>query len=136
MTARFRTARIDWEDVRFFAALVRHGSLSAAARALTVKHTTVARRIAALEQELGTTLFKRRPTGYELTAAGRSALEAADAMESAASALSRLEPAKALTGLVRLTSTPSLAESYLIPRLAALLRQHPWPHVSHCARRS
>src|SRR5262252_2200573 len=121
MADRFRTARIDWEDVRFFAALARHGSLSATARALTVNHATVARRLVALEQTLGTKLFKRRPTGYELTAAGRDALEAADAMEGAAVALSRLEPEPALTGVavirtkpvsagsVRITATPSLA---------------------------
>ena len=124
MPDRFRTG-LDWEDVRFFAALARHGSLSAAARALTVNHATVARRLAALEQTLGGKLFRRRPTGYELTAAGRSALEAADAMESAAAALSQLEPETALTGLVRITATPSLAEVFLIPRLAALQQQHP-----------
>src|SRR5438105_6972666 len=110
MADRFRTADIDWEDVRFFAALARHGSLSAAARALSVNHATVARRLAALEQSLGTRLFKRRPSGYELTGAGRSALEAADAMETAATALSGLEPEAALTGLGRITATPSLAE--------------------------
>jgi DNA-binding transcriptional LysR family regulator len=124
MPDRFRT-ELDWEDVRFFAALARHGSLSAAARALTVNHATVARRLAALEQALGAKLFKRRPTGYELTAAGRSALDAADAMESAAAALSQLEPEAALSGLVRLTATPSVAEVFLIPRLAALQEQHP-----------
>jgi DNA-binding transcriptional LysR family regulator len=121
----FRTGRIDWEDVRIFAALARHGSLSATARALRINHATVARRIAALEDALGIKLFKRSPTGYELTAAGRSALDAADAMESAATALSRLEPERTLTGLVRITATPSLAEAFLIPRLAALHQQHP-----------
>jgi DNA-binding transcriptional LysR family regulator len=125
MPDRFRTAGIDWEDVRFFAALARHGSLSAAARALTVNHATVARRLATLEQALGAKLFKRRPTGYELTAAGRRALDAADAMEGAAVALARLEPEPALTGLVRITATPSLAEVFLIPRLAGLQQQHP-----------
>ncbi len=125
MTDRFRTGRIDWEDVRFFAALARHGSLSATARALAVNHATVARRLAALEEALGTKLFKRRPTGYELTNSGRSALDAADAMESAAAALSRLGPEEALSGLVRITATPSLAEAFLIPRLAALQQQHP-----------
>jgi DNA-binding transcriptional LysR family regulator len=124
MPDRFRT-ELDWEDVRFFAALARHGSLSAAARALTVNHATVARRLAALEQALAAKLFKRRPTGYELTAAGRSALDAADAMESAAAALSQLEPEAELSGLVRITATPSLAEVFLIPRLAALQQQHP-----------
>jgi DNA-binding transcriptional LysR family regulator len=123
MSDRFRTG-LDWEDVRFFAALARHGSLSATARALTVNHATVARRIAALEQALGTKLFKQRPTGYELTPAGRGALEAADTMESAAAALSRLEPEPTLAGLVRITATPSLAEGFLIPRLASLQRSH------------
>ena len=135
MADRFRTAPIDWEDVRYFAALARHGSLSATARALTVNHATVARRLAALEQALGTRLFKRRPSGYELTSAGRSALEAADAMETAATALSRLEPEKALTGLVRITATPSLAETFLIPRLVALQQQHPMLDLEITAER-
>lgn len=135
MADRFRTGRIDWEDVRFFAALARHGSLSATARALTVNHATVARRLAALEQSLGTELFKRRPGGYELTTAGRTALEAADAMENAATALSRLEPEKALTGLVRITATPSLAETFLIPRLAAFQQQHPMLDLEIIAER-
>jgi DNA-binding transcriptional LysR family regulator len=135
MTDRFRTGRIDWEDVRFFAALARHGSLSATARVLTVNHATVARRLAALEQTLGTKLFKRRPSGYELTTAGRSALEAADAMEGAATALSRLERDKTLTGLVRITATPSLAETFLIPRLAGLQQQHPMLDLEVSAER-
>src|SRR5262249_24672822 len=108
MTDRFRTRSIDWRDVRFFAALARHGSLSGTAGALSVNHATVARRLAALERALGTKLFKRRLSGYELTTAGHRALEAADAMESAATAMSRLEPEKTLAGLVRITATPSI----------------------------
>lgn len=135
MADRFRTGPTDWEDVRYFAALARHGSLSATARALTVNQATVARRLAALEEALGTKLFKRRPSGYELTTAGRSALEAADAMESAATALSRLEPEKTLAGLVRITATPSLAETFLIPRLIALLQQHPMLDLEVTAER-
>jgi DNA-binding transcriptional LysR family regulator len=125
MADRLRTGALDWEDVRFFAALARHGSLSATARALSVNHATVARRLAALERRLGTALFRRRPTGYELTAAGRDALAAAEAMEGAAAALARLEPETAQTGLVRITAVPSLAEIFLIPRLPALQRHHP-----------
>ncbi len=135
MADRFRTGPIDWEDVRFFAALARHGSLSAAARALSVNHATVARRLAALEQTLGTKLFKRQPSGYELTTAGRIALDATDAMESAATALSRLEPEKTLTGLVRITATPSLAETFLIPRLVVLQQQHPMLDLEVTAER-
>lgn len=125
MTDRLRTGLADWEDIRFFAALARHGSLSATSRALRVNHATVARRLAKLEEALHIQLFKRWPTGYELTAAGRTALEAAGVMESAATALSRLEPQKGLAGLVRITATPALAESFLLPRLAPLHQLHP-----------
>ncbi len=125
MADRFRTARVDWEDVRFFVALARHGSLSATARATRVNHATVARRISALEGTLGIKLFERLPSGYELTAAGRSALQAADAMESAAGGLSQLKPEGALNGLVRITTTPSLAETFVIPRLIELHQQYP-----------
>jgi DNA-binding transcriptional LysR family regulator len=124
MADRFRTA-LDWADVRVFATLARHGSLSATARALGVNHATVARRLAGLEQALGSKLFERRSTGYQLTTAGRRALEPAAAMENAAGALGRLGPEPSLAGLVRITATPSLAETFLIPRLRALHKMHP-----------
>ena len=124
MADRFRTAP-DWEDVRFFAALARHGSLSAAARALGVNHATVARRLAGLERALGARLVERRPTGYALTAAGRDALQAAGAMETAARLLPRRDTPAAVAGLVRITATPTLAEAFLVPRLGALQQRHP-----------
>lgn len=116
---------LDWEDARFFAALARHGSLSATARALGVNHATVARRVAAMEQALGEKLFERRPDGYALTPAGTRALEAADAMEKAARRLLRAQEERPLGGLVRIAATPSLADLYLVPRLAALAQRHP-----------
>src|SRR5215468_9268905 len=124
MADRFRTA-LDWADIRVFAMLARHGSLSATARALGVNHATVARRLADLEQALENKLFERRSTGYQLTAAGRRALEPAAAMENAAGALGRLGPEPSLAGLIRVTATPSLAETFLIPRLKALHKVHP-----------
>ncbi|MGO8952413.1 MAG: LysR family transcriptional regulator [Rhodomicrobium sp.] len=124
MADRFRT-ELNWEDLRFFSALARHGTLSAAARALSVNHATVARRIASLEAALARKLFERRPDGYALTPAGRAALDAAGQMESAAHSLKNAVPDAVLTGLVRLTATPSLAEAYLISRIAAWRVQHP-----------
>src|SRR5262245_57611985 len=124
MADRFRTA-LDWADIRIFATLARHGSLSATARALGVNHATVARRLAGLERALGNKLFERRSTGYQLTAAGRRALEPAATMENAAGALGRLGPEPSQAGLVRVTATPSLAETFLIPRLKALHKMHP-----------
>src|SRR5260370_7076234 len=75
MTDKKRTARLDWEDVRYFVALARHGTLSATARALRVNHATVARRIASLEALIGRTLFDRRATGYLLTSEGKPVLK-------------------------------------------------------------
>ena len=100
-----------------FVALARYGSLSATARVLRVNHATVARRLAGLEQALGAKLFERRPTGYVLTAAGRQALEPASTMEDAAGTLGRIRFGIVPTGLVRITATPSLAETFLTPRL-------------------
>ena len=81
------TTTLDWEDVRFFAALARHGSLTATARNLEVTHEAVSRRVARLESVLGTPLFARKGRGYALTATGLSALAEAAQMEMAACAL-------------------------------------------------
>lgn len=58
---------MNWNDLRYFLALAREGSVSGAGRVLGVEHTTVARRISALEKQLGSRLFDRLPTGYVMT---------------------------------------------------------------------
>ena len=72
---------VDWQDVRIFVALTRHGSLSATARLLSVSHATIAHRLHSLEQSLGEKLVERRSEGYVLTPAGTQALAAASDME-------------------------------------------------------
>lgn len=120
------TGDLDWEDVRYFAALARYRSLSATARALRVNHATVSRRVAHLEALLGRALFERRAEGYVLTADGRAVLEEANVMDNAAlSVLRRLDAGVELSGLVRLTAGRSLAEGFLIDRLDGLHRRHP-----------
>lgn len=121
MTDRFRTD-VDWEDVRIFVALARHGSLSATARALSVNHATVARRLASLEEALGEPLAERRPGGYVLTSAGEHILVSAQAMEAAAASLGR---GSAAGGLVRINATPSMVQHFLAARLGAFVRAHP-----------
>ena len=69
---------IDWDDIRFFLAVARGGSVRAAAGRLAVNHTTVLRRIAQLEDRLGSHLFERLPAGYRLTAAGEEVIELAE----------------------------------------------------------
>jgi len=126
MGVQKRSGPLDWEDLRVFVALARAGSLSAAARELKVSHATVGRRIAALEETLGRTLFDRRADGYVLTAEGAGVLElAAEMDERAHGILRRSGQETGLTGSVRLTATEVLAERFLIPRLAALHRRHP-----------
>jgi DNA-binding transcriptional LysR family regulator len=65
-------AFMNWDDLRFFLALAREGTVSGAGRALEVKHTTVARRVAAFEEQLGSRLFDRMPSGYAMTQVGEN----------------------------------------------------------------
>ena len=72
----------DWDDVRFFLAVAKTGSFSAAATQLNTKQTTVGRRIQALERRLGAKLFDRHRHGMEVTPAARGVLVQAESMMS------------------------------------------------------
>jgi molybdate transport repressor ModE-like protein len=123
MAVKNRTA-LDWEDVRVFLALARHGSLSAAARTLSINHATVARRVRSLEDSLGERLVERRLDGYVLTPAGLRLLGPANDMETAAANLSRGGGDDQPVGLVRVNAPPSLSQHFLAPRLADLCRKY------------
>lgn len=111
--------RLQWEDVRYFLAVAQAGSLSAAARSLQVEHSTVGRRVDALEQALGLRLFDRLPRGWQLTGEGEELLAQARRMEDEALAFERAAVgATALSGSVRLSVPPSLVSAFLIPQLA------------------
>ncbi|MGD1922648.1 MAG: LysR family transcriptional regulator [Paracoccaceae bacterium] len=69
---------MDWEDLKTFVSVTRHGTVRRAAEDLGVHHATVGRRIARLEQSLGARLFDRRPEGFSLTATGESLLSVAE----------------------------------------------------------
>lgn len=121
-----RSAGLNWEDLRYFVALARHGSLSAVARAQRVNHATVARHVASLERTLNQALFERRADGYILTADGRGALAAADVMDEAAMAvLRRSDRSGELSGRVRLTLARVLADGFLIDRLGGVHERYP-----------
>ena len=72
---------IDWDDVRYFLAAARGGSVRAAAKRLAVNHATVLRRISHLEERLGTQMFEKLRSGYRLTPAGEEVLDLAIQME-------------------------------------------------------
>src|SRR5438552_16556304 len=75
---------IDWDDVRYFLAVARGGSVRAAAEGLVVNHSTVLRRIAQLEDRPGVQMFEKLPSGYRLTAAGEGVPQIADRLEASA----------------------------------------------------
>src|ERR1700757_2147527 len=84
------TSTMDWDDVRVFLAVARHGSLRAAGRALGLSQPTIARRLAAFEATFGgPSLFDRLPEGLRLNAAGEELIPAAESIEGAAGFLSR-----------------------------------------------
>ena len=82
-------ASMDWNNLRFLLAVVREGSLRAAARRLGVDQSTLSRRIASLERNLGTRLFDRLPSGLAPTPAGARIMDAAKRIEEEVSAVSR-----------------------------------------------
>lgn len=116
-----------WDDVRFFLAVARTGSLSGAARALGFGHVTVGRRIALLEKRLGVTLLNRTPDGFATTSAGETILRQCVAMENAALDLERIAAGRdsLVTGSVRVTTTEALAYHVIGPAVAALRQAHP-----------
>jgi len=115
---------LDWEDIRVFLAIARHGSFSAAGRALGINHATVSRRTQAFERSIGERLFERRPDGYVLTPAGTRILASASRMEVAAEALARGGEDEGPNGLVRINAPPSLTQGFLIRQLARLSLRH------------
>lgn len=120
-------AMFDWNDARFFVAVAESGSTLAAGRALRVSQTTVARRIAALEEALGVILFDKRRAGYALTGAGAALLTEAQALQGSAAALAAAADAhrRADGGTVRLTAEESFAVNVLPAMLRDLHDLHP-----------
>ena len=118
---------MDWGDLRYVLETVRHGGLSGAARALGVNHATVARRIAAAEDALGTPLFDRRPKGYVPTQAGRDAAHTAETFEANGAALTRTIAARdaTLNGPLTVTAPQLMIQTALAPILGAFAQAHP-----------
>ncbi len=118
---------IEWDDVRYFLAVARNGSVRAAAERLGVNHSTVLRRIAHLETRLGAHMFEKLPSGYRLTDAGEGVLEFAVQMEASSNQLETrvFGRDQGVRGLLRVTLAPSLATHLLMPDFAEFARLHP-----------
>ncbi|SDY18381.1 DNA-binding transcriptional regulator, LysR family [Saccharopolyspora shandongensis] len=116
------------DDLRYLLAVARTGRLVAAADALGVDHTTVSRRVAALEKSLGLRLIERGSEGWALTDAGRAVSENARAIEEA---LARVvdavsgQDAPSLHGTVRVSAPDGFGTVVATPALTRIRRRHP-----------
>lgn len=112
---------LNWDDVRVFCAVARHGTLSAAARELQLSQPTVGRRIQSLEAALSARLFDRHPDGFVLAAAGEELLPLAEQMTRSADVIQRRREsfAENLTGTVRV-STAEMMTGFLSRHLLEL----------------
>ncbi len=117
----------DWDDLRFFLAVARAGTLTLAASRLKTDHATVSRRITGLETALKARLFERRPQGTTLTEAGTRLLASAETIETAAvSAQNTIGDANlALSGVVRIAAPDGFGTLFLSARLAQLNALYP-----------
>ncbi|HEX2670728.1 MAG TPA: LysR family transcriptional regulator [Polyangiaceae bacterium] len=118
---------MNWDDLRFFLAVARHGSHSAAARVLGVTQPTIGRRMAAFERELGAQLFVATRLGQELSSTGRELKVHAERMELDALAAERASVGRDLgvRGKVSITASEWLVGGLLAPELAPLAARHP-----------
>jgi DNA-binding transcriptional LysR family regulator len=118
---------MDWGDVRVFLAIARCGTLGAAARQLGQTQPTMGRRLRALENAVGQTLFQRTADGFVLTDEGHAVLSFAQRMEEEALAFTRslAGTAQQLTGSLRVSSSDWFGIHVLTPVFAAFLSRHP-----------
>lgn len=118
---------MDWDDVRYFLALARVGAVRSAGSALGVSHSTVARRVEALEVRLAVRLFDRNRDGYVLTRAGQQMLPGAERVEREMAALERglVGQDERLAGPVRLTCCDEFVSAMILKELTVLCGAYP-----------
>jgi DNA-binding transcriptional LysR family regulator len=110
---------LDWNDLRYFLAVARHGSTIAAAKELGVNQSTVHRRLSELERQLGRRLVERHPSGYRLTKVGEELRPLAERIETAVQDLERraVSSNADLVGTVRVTCPETVGYRMMKTRL-------------------
>lgn len=118
---------MDWDDARMFLAFARDGSFSAAAKRLGVQHSTISRRIHALEKDLATPLMERSATGYVLTEAGEQLSESATRMERELLSFEAASSGQsdAPSGELHVTAIANMASTVLMPLFARFNEAYP-----------
>lgn len=119
--------KLDWDDIRYFLAAARTGSLAAASRQLGSHQPTVGRRIDSLEKRLGVRLFQRHAQGLTLTEEGHHIMQAAEAMGEAAATLQRASKFEdeEIRGCVRIAAPSGLAVHLIAPALPQFHERFP-----------
>lgn len=114
---------LPFKALRAFEAAARHASVSGAARELSVTHSAVSHQLKLLEAQLGTRLFERTNRGLQITAAGELLLpvlsESFDRINDTLSHLQQERGSDLSSDIINVTSTPSFASKWLVPRLAS-----------------
>ena len=120
-------AAIDWEQVRLFLAVMRERSLAGAGARLALDVSTVSRRLDRLEEQVGAALFDRTREGTLPTLVAEQMLPYAEEMELSAArfAAASAQVETEVSGVVRLTVLPGIADVFVAPRLAELHARHP-----------
>lgn len=117
---------LNWDDLRLFLAVARHGRFTTAAKALELDHTTVARRISALEQDIGSNLLTRSPKGSSLTESGHKLSRYAERIETEIlQAIAQAHDTNRISGTVRLATPEALGQTVITPNVGLLLSRHP-----------
>jgi DNA-binding transcriptional LysR family regulator len=119
--------RINWNDLQYFLAQARRGSPYEAALQLGVDHTTVRRRVGALEEALKAKLFDIRRGQQELTPQGQRLVAVAEELELRMEAVTTevSDATSSVSGVVRIGAPDGFGSVFLAPRLARLQQQHP-----------
>ncbi|MCI2398552.1 LysR family transcriptional regulator [Aliiroseovarius subalbicans] len=118
---------MQWDDARIFLAFAREGSFSNAAKRLGVRHSTVSRRIHALEENLATALIERSSTGYVLTKAGQDLHKTATRMENELLAFEAESSGEKedVAGELRVAAIANMASTVLMPIFSRFLNAYP-----------
>jgi DNA-binding transcriptional LysR family regulator len=118
---------LDWDDLRFFLTVARGGSVRAAATDLGVSHSTVARRIEALERDIGVRLFDRTPEGYQITPPGQGLLASAQRIDEEVGQIERtlLGQDTRLSGTITVTLPDMAAVHIYMDDFADFCRLYP-----------
>ncbi|WP_428391766.1 LysR family transcriptional regulator [Lichenicoccus sp.] len=118
---------LDWDDLRFFLAVARHGTLATAAKHLHVTQSTVSRRLTSLQERMGVRLLQRSAEGYMLTLAGQSIMQRVERVEAEALSVERAVSGHdvRLEGQIRVASSQMLTSHVLAGGFATLHARYP-----------